>query len=262
MICRSLWALALTCLTVSLFAQYDMPKMGEFPAEELSMTTYEPYPEAGAVVMEEYAETRVNFGMDSGESTQKIYRRIKILDKNEFDRGNVKLHYYSHQNYRGLTQPKAQITQPDGTVIEVDVKKEGFREQLSDYTSTLSFSYPDVQVGSILEYSYLLKSPDLTPNGWSFHDDIPTKTSVLEIKAPIIVDFVALLYCSRIESRDKQKSATVVHIKNDPNLVGKPHFLPATEEGQFVVGENMPPLREVAYISTPRNYLSRIDFLA
>lgn len=90
---------------------------------------------------------------DSAKSHQTVYTRIKILKENGKDYANVEIPY-SQEIEVGQVQartvaPDGKSTEFSGTIFDrAVVKSKRFK------VTVKSFSLPDVQVGSIIEYSY------------------------------------------------------------------------------------------------------------
>ena len=251
----------LLLLAHSLFAQVAELKWGDLPEEDLTMTSYPDDPEANAVVLDEVMELEIEFTGSNDFSAQRIHRRIKILTEAGIeDQADVEIPYYSRQRYRGISQLRAQVIQPDGTIIPVDTKA-AYDDRKNAYYSVRAFGFPDVKVGSILEYSYVAKIPSLFfPPSWSFQDAIPTRRSVLFVKSPRYLEYIGILMCSDTDNMEDQKKSRVFQVKHNPNLVGEPKFRTIPEEGVYFVGESMPAIEDVAYLSTTRNYSARIEF--
>ena len=119
--------------------------------EELKMTSEPKAPNAAAVVL--YHE---DFS-DDNENYRSSYYRIKILTDEGKKYANVKIPY--DNDYFHVSELKARTIHADGTVIPFDGKLldstllKGRHLKIKEKTFTL----PDVQVGSIIEYKYQLR---------------------------------------------------------------------------------------------------------
>lgn len=111
-----------------------------------------------------------------------VYRRIKVFDKQKFDSyANVSIHYYSRNNTENVNNLEAQtvnINEDGDTLIyEVD-KKHIYTTNEDEYTDKISFSFPKVQDGSILEYRYEITTKNrINPYTWYFQNNLPTLQS-------------------------------------------------------------------------------------
>jgi hypothetical protein len=136
--------------------------------EELKMTAEPAAPNAAAVYLYREETSDDNLHMHS------IYVRLKILTEEGKKYADVEIPYeargYSIANVEGRT------IHADGTVIPFNSKP---YDKLVVKSATMKrqakvFSMPDVQVGSILEYKYILRYDDerLFPPTWYIQTDL------------------------------------------------------------------------------------------
>jgi hypothetical protein len=160
------WVLIL-CLS-----SFSIPAMStEFPpinADELKMTGIPEQPGAPAVIL--YREETDNDMMNE----HTVYERIKILTDAGREHGNVEIPY-SRRGF-SISGISGQTVHPDGTVIpftgkpfdKTVLKSAGYKVNVK------SFSLPDVQVGSVIDYRYSLRYDDhtLLPPTWEVQTDL------------------------------------------------------------------------------------------
>jgi hypothetical protein len=143
--------LAQGCATTSVLDSSFLPR------EALA---YDPskYPDDAAVVL--YRADRYLLDTSGNARASDVLRHVAIavLKEGGFDAAEVKLPY---RNSQELLVLKARVIQPDGTVRDVDP-----RDMLSDTNGKGErdvqgrfFRFPDVRIGSILEYVSLLRYP-------------------------------------------------------------------------------------------------------
>ena len=76
---------------------------------------------------------------------------------------------------------RAQSIAPDGYSREVN-SKEIYREKINERWTKITFAFPNVEVGSVLEYRYQLDSRQaIIPNEWTFREEIPVRSSYFKI---------------------------------------------------------------------------------
>jgi len=143
-----------------LAATPQQPETGwlPIPPEELAIKESPAGPGAPALVL--YREVRT----DDVQSFESRYTRIKILSEEGREYGNVEIPYRPKVTW--IEGIRARVVRPDGTSA-------GFNGQIYDRIVVKTrrfqfqakvFSLPDVQVGSIIEYSYKVrwkKLPDV-----------------------------------------------------------------------------------------------------
>ncbi len=145
---------ALAASTPQLFAdQWTAPTK-----EELSMTSQEGYPGIAGVYLnrEEITEDRNH--------SWSVYVRMKVLTEKGKDYANVELKYGSSHEGGGYTvdDVSGRTIHPDGTIIPFTGKP---YEKLIEKTQGFKymakvFTMPDVEIGSIIEYRYVLRYDD------------------------------------------------------------------------------------------------------
>jgi len=156
---------------------------GEIPREDLEMAEYAADPSADAVILENHA-------MVSMRSDDKIivvthcHVRIKIINTDGLDYANVELPYGSDEKIVGMKA--AAYNLEEGAVVQSLVdKKSLYYEKTSRYRNTLRFSVPNVRPGTVIEYRYILESPDyFTLYTLEFQHDIPVRRFSFQVEFP------------------------------------------------------------------------------
>jgi Domain of Unknown Function with PDB structure (DUF3857) len=226
-------------LTFTVFAQKNKKtkkesdiEYGKIPAEDLKMTVYSLDSSADAVVLAAKGRLSVESSYDGIQLHYHFFRRVKLLNKSAFDKeGSVKVRYFSKQ----LEKLQAAVIQPDGTRQEL-TKKDFFEEKTIDDIRTKQFAFPNLQVGSIIEYEYEVINNNLvTLQSWYFQEDIPVRHSELWLSFPENFNYAFLF-------RGRQ------NLKRDTIGVQK------------MYADSVPALRTEGYITTMDNYLTQINF--
>ncbi len=142
--------ICLVTLTSTVRAQWTVPT-----AEELKMTSQPEVPGAAAVYLfrEEITDDKLHMWSK--------YVRLKVLTEGGKKYANVELTQYSSSGYGGYTvnDIAGRTIHPDGTIIPFTGKPmEKLVEKGRDYKAMAKvFTLPDVEVGSIIEYRYVLR---------------------------------------------------------------------------------------------------------
>jgi hypothetical protein len=151
--CRFLLMLSLWLLFSRLeSAAADWPAI---TPEEQAMTSIPEQPGASAVILN---REEVDNDLQHFQST---YIRIKILSEAGREYGNVQIPYNRHGG--SISEISGRTVHADGSIFpfegkamdKVMVRQHGLRYQVK------SFTLPDVQVGSIIEYRYNLRYSDM-----------------------------------------------------------------------------------------------------
>ena len=212
-----------------LFAQDKSIKFGKVAQSDITMSEYELEPDAEAVILAK----KWFMSMDlEGDASMKYTRfeRIKIFKESAFDFAKVDLQYYYKDRREAINGMQAMITYPDGTSYKLK-KNEFYKEKINEFWTKISFTFPKVVEGAIVEYSYQLRSNTVfTPDEFYFQGDIPVRYAELSYKIPDHIDFIFL----------KQGNSMI----NDGRNV-------------FTIA-NVPSMKEEPYITTMTDYRGKI----
>jgi Domain of Unknown Function with PDB structure (DUF3857)/Transglutaminase-like superfamily len=149
--------------------------------EELKMTSLPEAPGAPAVIL--YRQVDRDDGRTPHEDT---YVRIKILTEEGRKYANVEIPYV--KEYGGMTAIKARTIRPNGSIAAFDgkvyeqtiVKAKGVK-----YLAK-TFTLPDVQVGSIVEYRYTQDFNGVYDSSrWVLSDELFTRKAKFSLKPDI-----------------------------------------------------------------------------
>lgn len=214
-------------------------KMGKFTDEEINYTSVPYEPDANAVVLWEEGESRF-FGNIL--ETNYLFK-IKILTEAGKEHADIRVRYYLGDDKTEIINGvKAQITSfTNGQAETIKVEKDQIYDvELGEGYKELRISFPNVQVGSILEYSYKKADKNLTfLDGWTFQNSIPTLGSQYQIKMIPELDYKM--------------------ITQGNNLIFNAET--SVEYGLFRwTLRNLYSLKEEPYMKNYRDYIERIEF--
>ncbi len=215
----------------------DIPAWGKVEKADLEMKVYDIDKDAEAVVLFEVGELIC----DQSYNIQLERRiRIKILKEGGLERADIHLNYIHYLNEENIIKLSAQTYNLDaaGNVVITPVdKKSIFDKKINKRISERVFSFPEVKVGSIIEYKYIKTGAGLVT--WYFQRSIPVKFSRYTTDFPSEVEVASIPYC--VLSYDtKRDTKTTRHVIS--------HTM-----------TNVPALRDEPFISNEDDYLQRID---
>lgn len=207
---RSLAILAFLSLGIFTQAQKgkdtQIPSFGTVDKSELELTECSFDPEAEALILVEDGELAFLDGL--GLYLEKRVR-IKILKKEGLDRANVHLRYFAADNDVSIKDISAQTynLDPSGKVVVTKVdKKQIFDKKINKRWAEKVFTFPEVKVGSIIEYKY--KHNGIGLINWYFQHDIPVKTSQYVLDFPEYIQMRNTPFCSRKYERHEESKGT------------------------------------------------------
>ncbi len=252
---KFLFSLAFLCATNAVATAQKKPQKekelvieyGKIPSDDITMTTYSLDSSAEAVVLAAKGEIAIESNYQGLTVNFRFFRRVKLLKKSAFDaEGNIKISYYSKDNYEDLRKVKAAVIQSDGVRQEL-AKKDFFEEKVTAERTAKKIAFPNLKEGCIIEYEYEIRSQNLTTlYDWQFQENIPVRHSELLLSVPEFFDYVYLFKGRQNLKKVKMKDETM-----DGSI---------RVAVQKMSADSVPALKPEKYITTMRDYLSQITF--
>jgi hypothetical protein len=247
-------SLLLLFSTSIIFAQKEIPAFGKIDKADLDLKECDFDKDAEAYTLFNYGDVHDNIvGGDFGIITD---RRtcIKILKEKGLDEANIKIHFYSKADYETIKGISGITYNLDnsGNVVTTKLEKSSiYIKKLNNKVSEVSFTMPDVKVGSVIEFKYTDEKKSIgNVDDWYFQDDIPTRLSMYRILIPSIFRFATqLLAYQNVEQKDK--------VVND-NILYRASIISDKSEEKTYILRNVPALRDEPFMSAEKDYLQRV----
>jgi|GEM_PF-4616879 len=216
-------------------AQQSKFSLGDIPLEDLAFTVYEKDSSAQAVVLYDFFKVTENPG--NGYIIER-HVRIKILGEEGFAWGDVQVPVYSYAPQFNIKASTHYLE--DSRITSVPMSKESIvRQKISNGFSLLTFSFPQVRKGAVIEYWYSIKS--LRYAGWQFQTTIPVRQCEFWAGMPN----TGVLH-SYVQGTFKPTEYTFKET-------------PLTELYHWAY-ENVPAFKEEPMINNKKNYVGSINF--
>ena len=217
-------------------AQLKEFKFGDIDKADLEMTHYALDSGAAAVILLDQG----NSFYDQANNTMILstHVRIKILKESGLDRANLSVRYVKGIN--PLQKIKAATHNlENGEIVKTNIsKKEWTNEQINNKYYVRKLSFPNVKVGSIIEYSFTQVMGNIfNLPSWTFQTSIPVRYSEYICHIP-------------------QYGAYQLNFKGYEPM----SFQDITRDYYHFRMENIPALDREPYISTLENYRSKVEF--
>jgi len=208
--------------------------------EELKMTSMPEAPGAPAVYLYRQVD-RNDLGIQRGRgATEYNYIRVKVLTEQGRKYANVEIPFERQRT--SISNIRARTVRPDGTIANFDGK---VFEQTLEKTKGVkylakTFTVPDVQVGSIVEYHYNIDFEDyyIFRSYWIVSEELFTKRAVFSLKPydrpPWTVQWIWPAGLPKGAEPPKEGPDRVVRMTTEN--------VPA-----FVIEDHMPPANELKY---------------
>jgi len=249
--------LNLICLLflVSLcYSQQQPPHtFGEPLPEEFAMTSYSLDPEANGVVLYE----RGNYTVDAADGyirlIKEVHRKIKVLHSKNFEFDHVEIPYYRENNVQENIKNLKAVTHNGQSQVYVS-DKAIFDTDENQFWSLKKFAFPNVQDGSILEYTYRIETPYMQHMGvWEFMNSLPTLYSELHTEIPGNYTYNRTLY------GDRKLDVNHAEIKRD--CFHLPGFkVPGDCESATYIMKAIPAFKEEKHMLSESNYIPAMKF--
>jgi hypothetical protein len=148
--------------------------VGQFQAptdEELKMTADAKYPDAAAVIL------NVDDKTDDVLHYRSLYLRVKILKESAKDLATVRVPYI--RGYNSIEGVMARTIHADGSIVPLNMKPADLMavKQGEAELHEVTFNLPSVEVGSILEYYYQIRTPEhrFSVPYWEIQEQYPVR---------------------------------------------------------------------------------------
>ena len=181
------WAAFALFLGVNLQAQnYDFGKVSKAELQEQGSLIDST---ANASIL--YRKERVFFTISGNTGFiqhRQVHMRVKIYDKDGMDWANEKVFIYNGSN--GNRETLSGLRGYTYNLVDGKVEKDKmsssatFKEKVGENTMAHSFTLPNVQVGSVIEYKYEISSEFVVLDDFNLQFSIPTKMLEVSIETP------------------------------------------------------------------------------
>ncbi|MCH2491023.1 MAG: DUF3857 and transglutaminase domain-containing protein [Flavobacteriales bacterium] len=239
---------------ITLHAQTrKVAKFGEPTLKERGLKKYDKDPNAAGVVLFESGHYYIEEIDNYLRLVKEIHRRIKVFDAKRFTESEVFIPYY-HDNTSSEKITKLQAITHNGKLKKYVTDDAIFDTDETNRWKVKRFTFPNVQDGSILEYTYRIESPYFSSlNGWEFQGELPKIYSEFESKIPGNFSYKRVLIGS--EKLDINEASIE---KNCFHLDGYQQSADC-EIGLYAMTD-VPAFVEESYMLSKKNYMSSLRY--
>ena len=239
------------------FAKGDLPEYGEIDKKDLQLKECEF--DKDAVAYKLMSSGDVYYKVVDGDFNIMTDRRvrIKILSDKGLAYANIKIRFVSLAGYE-LIKNISGITynlDSSGNILTTKLDKTSIAtKKIDDQYSEVSFTLPDVKVGSVFEYKFTEEKKSISNiDDWYFQDNIPTRLSVYKVLIPSMFKFSSNLYADQ----DVDQESDVVN----ENAKYKKSTLSYASMLKTFTLENISALKKEPYMGgAPKDYLQKVVF--
>lgn len=245
--------------------------LGKVTIAELEEKNHATDPSAAAAILFSKGAVRFEYSQDNGFVMKtEIKTKIKIYKKEGYQWANVEIPTY----LMGNSAEKIYVSDAntynlvDGKIVKTKMKSDGeFDEKVNKYFGRKKITLPNVKEGSIIEFSYMITSPNLVQlHDWDFQEAIPVNYS--EFKTYIPEYFIykpnqkGFIFPKMIVQKNNK---SVNYTYRDENVPGgtiihstSQEKLEYIETETTYLAENLPAMKEEVFVNNIDNYTSSI----
>ncbi|RDI15930.1 DUF3857 domain-containing protein [Flavobacterium sp. AG291] len=151
-------------------------KPAKITKEDLLQKVHPVDTSASAAMLHKLGKTYFAISGDHWELVTEVNIRIKIYKKEGYEYANQQVSYYTGgKTIRVDFSDAYTYNLKNGEVVKTKLKSDGeFREKINEEYERRKITLPDVKEGSIIEYTYSIRSPYFSVfRDWYFQDEIP-----------------------------------------------------------------------------------------
>lgn len=261
-------------------------RFGKIDKKWLAMKVYPKDSSASAVVLYDKGITEFDFDDGQFDIVYTRHTRIKILSKEGYKWANLSIPYYYPNSKNG--EVVSGIRGITYNLVGKKVVKKILNRQLiakqkiNDNWRQKKVTLPDVKVGSVIDYTYTIKSSNyVTLRSWEFQTSIPVVWSQYEAQIPTFFryrtsmsGFLVNLALTRTKTTQKtiqqrynagsdatRSTGTNSEFgRNATGSLGKTQSQTIKIKDQLWAAKDLPALKEEEYITTLDDYIPRLNF--
>ena len=255
------------------FANAQEFKLGKVSIAELEEKQHPKDPSAVAAILFKKGEVKFEYTQSEGfVMFTEVKTRIKIYKKEGYDWANQNIRYYLSGNSKEIISVSDAVTYNlvDGKIEKTKLKTEGeFDENINKYWAQKKITLPNIKEGSVIEFQYSIKRKTIgSMREWAFQSSIPVNHSEFITYIPEFFvfntnkkGFIFPLATTktfnksiRLESKESRGSGS--------NFAGtdiNQDYFNYEETQTTYLAENLPAMKDEAYVNNIENYTSSIS---
>jgi hypothetical protein len=251
---KILLLILLFAFSLTIFGQHKIPAtFGKPTLQELNMDSYPEDPDAAGVVLFDQGVYKVEEIDRQMTLVKEVHSKIKVIDAKNFEHGEIEIIYYKgDSDTEKITEIKA-ITHQGGLNKYLN-QSQIFTTDLSPRWKSKKFTFPDIEDGSVLEFSYRIESPYFfNLGGWNFQGELPTLYSEFYTEIPGNFKYNKAAFGTHRLSVNEAK------LKHNCFSLSYANQSADCETSLYIM-ENIPAFKEEEYMLSKKNYIARISY--
>ncbi|MES2575156.1 MAG: DUF3857 domain-containing protein [Bacteroidota bacterium] len=230
-------------------------ELGKVSISELQEKMHPTDTSAVAAILFKKGETFFTYTNGTGFTANHVYEfRIKIYKPEGLSWANQKVSYYV--GYENLNDDTVRFSNSvtynleDGVIVKTKLNSEGtFKNKINKYWNQATISLPNVKVGSVIEFKYVLKSENLVrlPD-FDFQYDIPVNFFEYKTEIPEFFIYKSLLIGGmEIETKAEVVDSKQIYANGYKQI------------NRIYTSKNIPALKKEKFVDNINNYIGSIQ---
>lgn len=250
-------------------------KLGKVSVAELEQKVHPKDTSAVAAILYKKGKSSIEYNDNEGfVLITQVEARIKIYKKEGYDWANQSVVYYIGDNN---SREKVEFSDVNtfnlvnGKIEKTKLKSDGiFNEEVNKYRSRKKITMPNVKEGSVLEYSYTVRTSSIgMVRDWTFQTGIPVNYSEFKTYIPEYYTFnVRQKGYIFPKATTEKRSKSIVFTNKERSGGNGWSSVQATystdkvdylETQTTYIAQDLPAMKEEAYVNNIDNYISSLE---
>jgi len=238
-------------------------ELGKVSIAELKEKQHPKDTSAVAAILFKKGRTFYTYSKDAGFSASHVYEfKIKIYKKEGLEWANQKVRFYV--GYENLNEDKLEFSEAvtynleNGSIVKTNLDNQGaFKKKVNKYWKEKTITLPNVKVGSIIEYKYILKSENIVKlPDFQIQYDIPVNYFEYKTEIPEFYIYKPILIGNLPIETDSKLVDKRLDFENEFNQT---NILSFRQINTLYKGKDIPALVSEPYVNNVDNYRGSIQ---
>lgn len=241
-------------------AQKTIPAYGTIDKQDMMMKDCDYDKGASAEKLIDWGNTYYEHGDAGRDAFKTVFERrtrIKILKEQGLSLANVKIPFYSSEDEERIIHLNACTYNLDsnGNIILATVAKNSiYSKRLNKKYSEIIIAFPDVKIGSVIEYQYTMERQTMGHlRDWFFQERIPVRYSEYQLVIPQTFRFS--VQPSVIDPMEQKRKVIDEVLTSEQ---GTPLKVKSIKTNYIM--RNLPGIKDEPYMGAVKDYMQRLEF--
>jgi hypothetical protein len=239
-------------------------ELGKVTVEQLQEKIHPKDSTAPAAIIFKKGRTFFTYNKTNGFSANHVYEfKIKIYKKEGLSWADQKVRFYI--GYEKLNEDRLEFSQAitynleNGTIVKTKLDNQGtFKKKVNKYWNEKTITLPNVKVGSIIEYKYILKSENIVKlPDFDFQYEIPVDYFEYKTEIPEFYIYKTILIGNTPIISDSKLVSGSQSFDNEHNQT---NTLSYQQINSLYTGKDIPALLFEPYVNNIDNYKGNVQF--